>query len=321
MEYTFSTTPENSEQSAIAKITFKDKKKKGMLIYLNSDGQSEIDLKKDKVDLFYEFISEKSLRLSQKHLDELKSSIEQDDEPMTKQLKPIYEKFQIYHKENNELKSDDGTFEPLPIKLTKGKRDSIYLAGSSGSGKSYWISEYAKNFNQLLGTKAPIYFISSKKLKDEECYNSVKNIKQLSLDPEFLESIAADGNAFEHFASSHGSLVIFDDAEALSKKQQEYVDLILESILQIGRSKNIYCIISRHILNNGFKTKVIFNEINKLVVFPHGISRYNLEYCLKNYIGFDKQMIRKLFSLKSRSVLIHTHLPKYCIAEHNIILM
>jgi DNA replication protein DnaC len=293
-------------------------------VYLSKDNESNLDdLIDSKVESLYDYINDKHIRVSQNQLQILKDSVESDSEPDNSTLKNYYNGFIRYYNElNNEVKlKDEAEFEVLPMEYEKGKRDVIYVSGASGSGKSYWIASYCKKFNKMTNNKAPIYFISAKKLTDESVYNDVKNIKQLSLDLEQLEEITEDGDAFQSFVNKNSSLVIFDDAEALSKQQQKYVDLIMESILQIGRSKNINCIISRHILNNGMKTKIIFNEINKLVVFPNGISRYNLIYCLKNYIGFDKHMIDKIIKIKSRWLLIHTHTPRYCIGQKQIFLV
>lgn len=317
MQYYFSTKKENN--SPIAYV--KGGKHKNTKIYVAEEREESNDLQESQLQMFYDYINDKSIRLSSKSLQSIADAIKLDnDELLDRDEQNLYNVFKTYAKLQNNLKIDDGTFIPMPLEYKKGIRDVIFVCAASGSGKSYWISNYAREFNKI-NPKAPIYFISSKKLVDEECYDDVDNIKQVSLDIDMLYDITDESNSYEYFTNKNGSLVIFDDAEALNKETQRLVDNIMDSILQIGRSKNINCIISRHILNAGIKTKVILNEINKLVVFPNGISHYNLEYCLKNYLGFDKQQIRKLYNLKSRYVLIHTHTPRYMIGEHDIVLI
>jgi hypothetical protein len=318
MQYFFSTKKDTDSNYPIAYV--KGGKHKNTQIYVvKEDARSE--LKESEVNLFYEYINDKGLRLASKSLENILDALQADsDEMLSKEERDLYNTFKSYAKLQNNLKVEDGNFIVLPTPFIKGRRDVVYVCAAAGSGKSYWISNYAKEYNKLY-PRSPIYFISAKRLDDEECYDDVENIRQLSIDPEFLYEITDAGNSYEHFAHKNGSLVIFDDAEALSKEQQKLVDNIMESILQIGRSKNITCVISRHILNAGIKTKVIMNEINKLVIFPNGISHYNLEYCLKNYLGLDKLQIKKLYNLKSRYVMIHTHMPRYMIAEHDIVLI
>lgn len=93
---------------------------------------------------------------------------------------------------------------------------------------------------------------------------------------------------------------------------------IMNSILQVGRSAHISCIVSRHHLNTGQHTKVILNEANKIVIFPNGLSHYNIKYCLTNYIGFDKYQIDKILKNRSRWVQISTRMPRYIITETSV---
>jgi hypothetical protein len=296
-------------------------KYKGKNIFLSNDGQQASDLLKDKIESLLEYINEKRLRISQVKVDALIDAVKNEESPYEdKVLKEIYTNFMRELKKNNEVKLDDSEMQAMPSEYKEGERDCIYICGCSGSGKSTWISQYALSFNKMF-PKAPIFFISAKNMKDDKAYSKVKNIKQLSLEIDQLEEITIDGKAYDYFVGKELSLVIFDDAEALNKEQQKYVDLILESILQIGRSKNIYCIVSRHVLNNGIKTKVIFNECSKIVVFPNGISRYQLLYTFKNYLGLDKHQIQRILNVKSRWVLVHNHLPRYVLSQREIFLL
>ena len=84
---------------------------------------------------------------------------------------------------------------------------------------------------------------------------------------------------YEHFVSKTGqSLVIFDDFEGSTLEKQ--IRLIIDSISSTGRSSRIYSIIIGHIMCNGKSTKMILNESDGFLIFPHGISPYNLNYAL-----------------------------------------
>lgn len=294
--------------------------KKSQLVYLTKDA-TPLPSEKEVCESLYNYVNDNRLRISSRQMNDLEQGIISNILPENPTLRKIFTSFKAdFNKKNSDvyLKGDQ-KIECMPLNYTEGKRDCVYVCGCSGSGKSTWISGYARNFSQMF-KGSPIFFISAKSLKDEDAYEGIK-IKQLDLSLDQLEEITSEGKAFEFFKGKTNSLVIFDDAEALSKEQQVYVDKILESILQIGRSKHIYCIVSRHVLNNGVKTKVIFNECNKFVVFPNGISRYQLNYTLKNYLGFDKFQIEKTLHTKSRWILINNHIPRYILGEQSLVLL
>ena len=89
---------------------------------------------------------------------------------------------------------------------------------------------------------------------------------------------------YQYFKSKTGqSLVIFDDFESDSKIE-EMVRKIINSILRVGRSSRIYCLIVTHSLCDGKKSKTFLNECDAFCLFNKGISPYSLKYCLKNFL-------------------------------------
>ena len=316
--YQFTLHGDAKEDILVAQIT--SGKNNSKLLWLSKDGKQENEIIQNKADLLIEFINEKRYRIGQNKIDELFKFIKDDEEPMDKAMKQIYLEFNNEYKKSNEVKTSD-ELRALPLNYHKGKRDAIFVCGCAGSGKSYFIGQYCESYNRMY-PKSNIIFISAKNLKDDDAYDNVKNIKQLDLDDiEQLDEIVESGKAFEYFAGKESSLVIFDDAEGLTKELEKYAQLIMENILFIGRSKNINIIISRHILNNGKSTKPMFNECNKFVFFPNGLSRYNLDYTLKNYLGFDKIQIKKLCNLKTRWVQISNHQPRYVLYQKGVYLL
>ena len=321
--YDFSTSRLNDKDLLIAKVIAKGKKDK--FIYLTKEDSKHKENYEDTLESFYKYINNKSLRLSNNSETNIKIALRDHDVALlSSSEKKIYDAFKTYQKNGDKNLYTDDTFQLIPFFEYKGKqtqRDVIYCAGSSGAGKTTFISKYCIEFNDIF-QGSPIYFISAKKLKDESAFDLVNNIKQIDInDVEMLENITSEGDSFNYFAHKSGySLVIFDDAEALSKTQEKYVNNILESILQIGRSKGIYCIVSKHVLCNSNKTKVIINECNKVVLFINTLSHYAISYFLKNYIGYDKNEINTVLDMKSRYVVISKTVPKFILAEHNIIL-
>jgi hypothetical protein len=312
MDYSFDFKPSSESSEIIARLD------DGKLIYLNNTDKNEI--KQDKAELFYDFISYNFNRLSQKQADKLLHNyILQEIEPEDRQQREIYNDFYKTIKTSREIKFPDNQLEIIPYQGNENNvnRDVIFIGACSGAGKTTLISNYAKYFNKLY-PKSRIYLLSTKPLEDEPAYDKIKKINEIRMDDETLDKIIEDGS-YKYFVDKSGqSLVIFDDFDTLPKKLQEKVYLVLNSILQVGRSKRIFCIVSKHMLNTGQPTKVIWSEANKIVIFPNGLSRYALSYALRQYIGLDTKLINKMLASKSRWICIHSHMPRYYITQESI---
>ena len=111
------------------------------------------------------------------------------------------------------------------------------------------------------------------------------------------------------------SLIIFDDFDTVKKSLFEKLNLLLNSILQIGRSSGIYCIVSKHVLNDAKYTKIIWLENTKLVVFVNGLTRYSIDYALKKYLGLSRDHIDYIMNLHTRWVCINRN-PLYAVTEN-----
>ena len=187
MAYNFTTKRLTDDDILIAKYN------KRKYVFLTKE-QNEIDKSnEDKIKDFYNFVNTKSLRLSQTSETNLKIAIRDDDTSLlTGSEKRIYESFKIFNKDANKRLYTNDKFQLMPFydyNKKQTNRDCIYLSGSAGAGKSYFISRYALEFNDIFHT-SPIYFVSSKRLKDESDFDTVSNIKQLDInDVEMLENV------------------------------------------------------------------------------------------------------------------------------------
>ena len=314
-DYSFDIKPKDSESEIIAHIT--SGKSKGKNIYLNHASKSDIE--NDRTELLYDYVMNSKIRLTQKKLEILADAVENETEPNEYDLKNIYRNFMDSSKQSQEIKLKDSELEIVPYQGDEKnvQRDVMFIGACAGAGKTTFIASYCKYFNKLFPT-SPIYLFSCKPLKDERAYDNIKRIRQVEMTEENLQDLIESGS-YKCFKSKSGrSLVIFDDFDAVDKKIEKLLDVLLNSVLQVGRSSRIYCIVSKHSLNAGQKTKIVWSEANKIILFPNGLSRYSLIYAMKQYIGLDKNMIEKILSHKSRWVCIQTHLPRYFITQNSL---
>lgn len=200
----------------------------------------------------------------------------------------------------------DEKFEPTPN--IKKERDVLYIFGQSGSGKSFYVQMYAKNY-KVMYPKNPIYVFSTL-ADDKEGLDKIKGIKRIKLDAEFIN------DAIIPTADFSNSLVIFDDVDNISdKKTKAVVWTYLNNMLQTGRHFNISVALTFHVSAGGNQTKMILNEATSLTFFPTTIGGRNLKYICDSYLGMEKEQIKKMKKIETRWLTIHKTYPKVILSE------
>ena len=229
--------------------------------------------------------------------------------------KGMFAEFNEYFAKNKQLqfKGTSG-FTPIPYQgnAGDGQRDTIFTGGASGIGKSTVIGAYAGEFNYMY-PKSPIFIFSGKPLNSDpnNPYAQLENLTQVDLstiDP-------TDYLKYSDPASGQ-SLVIFDDVESTSKDIYQKIEDLMKAILQLGRTAKIFCIISKHQMNDSKKTSFIWNECNKFILFPAGLSRWSTSRNLSMNLGLDKDVIKQITNTDSRYVFIQKNHPRYLITNN-----
>ena len=343
--YNFSTKPINDESEAIATVSKRSKENAGKTIYLNKGDADFETAENDILDLFYDYA--KNRQIKQRDYDRLIDAIESNEPPEERKLKMIYNDFKTKIKKSAEVLMKNSELEVVPMigycEPNKKTRECILVNGKNGSGKSYWVGRYAEKWQKFF-PKSPIWLLSNKPLSDEPEFSKLKKIKQIPITKNNLEEIIGDYNPketlkrnnknsddeseeldkgndvqqpYQYFKShkTNESLVIFDDWEGGSLEKMIHV--IIDSILEVGRSSRIYCIIITHELCAGKKGKMILAEVNGMCLFGEGISNYTLKYCLKNYTKMNENQIAKVVASNSPWVFVH-NVPNYVIENNKL---
>ena len=208
---------------------------------------------------------------------------------------------------SNELIIDDGKLVPIPNIET---REVVYIAGPSGSGKSTYASLYLENYKKLFPDNDIIIF--SRKSKDP-VLDRLKP-SRFVID----ESILTDPIDITQDLTE-GACVLFDDTNTFQDDRiKKAVSKLMNDILEVGRSLNVYCVVTSHLVNPNERkdARTIWNEAHTVTIFPKAGNRYAMKYALKNYCGFDDSEANEILKLPSRWVTIGKQYPIYVMHEN-----
>jgi len=188
----------------------------------------------------------------------------------------------------------------------------IFVSGLSGSGKSYFISEFLKH-NKLKIKGAGIFLFSP--VQDDKALSKIKNLIHINIDDIEKEM---KGKEFTIEDLPRGSVCIFDDVESFPKHTAKQYLAFRDICLERGRHSDISTITVSHNATNGHTTKTSIRESQYWVLFPKHNSR-DTKNILKLYGGLDKPEIDEICSMPTRWVFYKKSVPKYCVGEHSII--
>jgi hypothetical protein len=185
-------------------------------------------------------------------------------------------------------------------------RDTIYICGSAGSGKSYWTGEYCKEYHKR-NKHNPIYLISEGSA--DPALDGLKNLQRVKVDDSLIED-PIDWQEFDN------CLVIFDDIDAYTGKLKKAIYALLDKLLKNARKNKVSVIMTSHSCT-GLELKAVLNESNVIVFFMKNYNR-SLKYLLEGYVGLNKEGIKKLKANKSRWTAFVKTYPNVIIQERNL---
>lgn len=221
-----------------------------------------------------------------------------NDKVKKSKLNKTFEKLKI---------EDDGIFQQIPD--TKKEREVGMVCGQSGSGKSTYIKKYCKEYKKSYKNN-DIYMFSN--LKEDETLKDLK-INRIKID----ESLINEPLTVEDFKDS---LVLFDDIDVIrDKKVKEAVYQVMNEILETGRHFNVSCVMTVHYPNKP-NIRTMLNECHFFVYFPWGAIK-STHYVLENYLGVDRENLKKIKSTKSRWACIFRNFPQVVLTEKNIFML
>lgn len=185
------------------------------------------------------------------------------------------------------------------------ERSTIYVCGMAGSGKSYFVSGWIKEYVKFYPNN-PIYIFSEKEY--DEQLDKIKNTKRIKLSEELKEI---------NYLEFSNSCCLFDDIDSLDKNIKNVVYAIRDKALKLGRSAKISVVCTAHNATDGKESKVLLNESQSIVFFMANWNR-SLKYVVENYLGMTKEDVKKAKSNNSRWTCYTKSYPNIIIQQKNI---
>lgn len=199
---------------------------------------------------------------------------------------------------------DDEYIQQVPMPTSESKRNILYICGASGSGKSYYATQYLKEYRKCFKDN-PIYFFSS---VENDFGKGIKGLKKIKLNDDFVKLDLTMDDVKD-------CMLIYDDTDCIRNKLlRNKLYGIADKVLQTGRHYNTSMIFTNHLPYDGNNTKMILNEAHT-ITFPSLLGGKGRKYLLENYIGLDNDEIKKLRKLPSRMLTIVKGNPMVCLYE------
>jgi len=312
-ECSLSFNPASPESSAIAVVSGGEYD--GAKVYLNDSSKTKGDSKGAPRSLDFGS-SLKHLRsrdrhdvmrrLNEAHYKEVKA--ENLDEP--DEIKKIYERLTQTRKKDASTTIElppDSQFHLVP-NASKTVREVWYIAGPSGSGKSYIAKGLVERYRKQFPDRE-VYLVS--KLQEDDTLDSTKGGELVRLDIEKLVS-APIANLDE----LNDCLIVFDDYDTFTAPYAKVVQKLIDDIATMGRHSNTSMLCLSHYLSNYAKTRLLLCEATHFVLYPAATGNHALNYLLQTYLGFDKEETTQLRRIRSRWICIHKNFPQWVVSEH-----
>lgn len=283
----------------------------GQIVYLHKKPPLEAQITEEEA---YKLIGEKesgNKRLSKVELRVLNLLLH-EKKITDKRIKEIVK--QCEKDEKNNLGSSFKIKEPncmlIPIPNIN-KRECYYISGCAGSGKSRFTAMYIRQWRKIF-PEGMVYLFSDKEY--DPAYDNIDlervNIRDLVKNPQSINEL-----------NFNNALVIFDDIDTImDPKMSKIVYGLQKKVLELCRQYNTYNININHLSNEGYKTKIFFNECDKYVFFPGFGNEQQLDYFLSKSIGLYKRAKEKIQSLEGWVIYSQRPPAQYFMNKDTILL-
>lgn len=220
--------------------------------------------------------------------------------------KALYERVLADTAKSTKIDLPEGSeFQLLPSPDPE-RREVFYIAGASGSGKSYIAKGIAECYKKLFPDRE-CYLVS--KLGEDSTLDKLKFLKRLNIQS-FVDEYPDDLEEFRD------CLIIFDDYDTFTGAPDKVIHKLIDDLATMGRHTNTTMLCLSHYLTNYKKTRLLLNEATHIIVYPMATSFAALCYLLKAHVGMTKDDCRDLKKM-GRWVCVFKQFPQWlCAKQH-----
>jgi hypothetical protein len=155
-------------------------------------------------------------------------------------------------------------------------REIWYIAGPSGSGKSYIAKGLVERYRKQFPDR-DVYLVS--KLKEDETLDSTKGGPLIRLNIEKLVE-----NPMMDLEPLRECLIVFDDYDTFTQPTAKTVQKLIDDIATMGRHTVTSMLCLSHYLSNYAKTRLLLCEATHFVLYPAATGNHALSYLLQTYL-------------------------------------
>lgn len=250
----------------------------------------------------------KAFNLDTKKLLDIDADILAGTKPVDRYGKRIYSKVKdkLAERESKIYYSKS----PLKIvhKQIPNQRESYYIFGPSGVGKSTCAANFAKEYQK--SHPGNHIFLFSMSDYDPVFDDNIPDIIRIPLDRHFIRN-HSNFNDVKHYANS---LVIFDDFLMITDRSLlKAVNDFKKALFELGRKLNIDIISIQHKGLGGTSSKVEFTECKGIICFPSENLAETVKV-LKTYLHYGAEEINRILDSEGKKE------RWMCILKPNIII-
>jgi len=194
----------------------------------------------------------------------------------------------------------------------ENQRISMFISGKSGSGKSTLVSKLVKGYLER-NPGTDVYLVTRK--EKDPVFDNIPELKRLMINKDFLSKIKRGIIDVDYFSDS---IVIFDDWDFLQDKSSEnLVRNLMDSLLNLGRSKGIHVFSIVHKSLSGVKTQTLFDEANFMAVYP-SMNYPESVKALKKFLNISDKKLALIIPQYRQSRWLIVVLPSLFITEDSL---
>lgn len=212
-----------------------------------------------------------------------------------------------------------GTF--IPNFKEPDKRTVIYMTGPTGQGKTHLASRFMKYYHEFF----PNYDVNvfnrdpeDKTFFNAQCFDhKIINCTDKILDDNGKEVYDMSINPLTP-EDLENSCCLFDDIQYIADpKLCKIVTNLCQTCLGDGRKRNITTIVTGQIPTDYSRTRLLLNEAEWILFFPHSSISRGLEYLFQHYLGLksNNPLLKRMLNAPCRWVIMHVRSPQFAFHE------